>query len=63
MGRWGALTAAREVHAILFDGCSTSEFRTLTGMRELPPPVGRGDRALWLLRPDGTVARARLLTA
>jgi S-DNA-T family DNA segregation ATPase FtsK/SpoIIIE len=61
MSRWGALAAAREEHSVLFDGCSTTEFRTLTGIRELPPPVARGERALWLLGRDGTARRARVV--
>jgi S-DNA-T family DNA segregation ATPase FtsK/SpoIIIE len=63
MSRWGALAAAREEHAVLVDGCSTTEFRTLTGIRELPPPVARGERAQWLVRRDGTVARVRFAPA
>ena len=60
LARWGALGSLRETTEVLFDGCSTGEFRTLTGSRDIPPPMNRGERALWLLRPDGSVHRARL---
>ncbi|MET0989242.1 MAG: FtsK/SpoIIIE domain-containing protein [Glaciihabitans sp.] len=60
VGRWGALAALRESSDVFFDGCSTAEFRTLTGLRELPPPVGVDERTGWLLRPDGSITRATL---
>jgi S-DNA-T family DNA segregation ATPase FtsK/SpoIIIE len=57
--RWGALGALRATTSLLFDGCAPAEVRTLTRVRELPPPPGRGQRALWILRPDGELGRAR----
>jgi S-DNA-T family DNA segregation ATPase FtsK/SpoIIIE len=45
---------------VLFDGCSTAEYRALTGRRELPPPFERGERAIWLTTPAGAVLRAVL---
>ena len=58
--RWGSLSAVRATANVLFDGCSAAEFRSMTGIRDLPPPVQRGARALWLLAPDGTLCRAHL---
>ena len=58
--RWGSLSAVRSTANVLFDGCSAAEFRSMTGIRDLPPPVQRGQRALWLLTPDGTISRAHL---
>jgi S-DNA-T family DNA segregation ATPase FtsK/SpoIIIE len=58
--RWGALAALRESTDLLFDGCSVSEFRALTGSRDIPPPCERGSRPLWLLRRDGSVHRGSL---
>jgi S-DNA-T family DNA segregation ATPase FtsK/SpoIIIE len=57
---WGALAAMRQVADVVFDGCSPADYRALTRLRELPPPlVGVGDLA-WRLRADGTAARVRL---
>jgi S-DNA-T family DNA segregation ATPase FtsK/SpoIIIE len=58
--RWGALAALRETAELLFDGCSTSEFRALTGSRDIPPPCDRGSRPLWLVLRTGTVHRGAL---
>jgi S-DNA-T family DNA segregation ATPase FtsK/SpoIIIE len=58
LSRWGALAGLRETTDVLFDGCSVSEFRTLTGSRDIPPPCDRGTRSLWLLRHDGSLHRA-----
>ncbi len=57
---FGAFGALRTSAAVLFDGCSVSEFRQLTRLRDLPPP-GEG-RSLWLLEIDGTASRATLAT-
>jgi S-DNA-T family DNA segregation ATPase FtsK/SpoIIIE len=61
LARWGALGALRGSASVVFDGCSVAEFRSLSGLRELPPPP-LGHRALWVLQLDGTVHRATLDT-
>lgn len=60
--RWGVLAALRQTVDVLLDGCSVAEVRAVAGVRELPPPPGRGERALWLLRADGGIARVRNLS-
>jgi len=60
--RWGALGAARGSIPVLFEGCSVAEFRSLSGIRELPPPP-HGLRSMWILQPDGSVHRGRLGTS
>jgi S-DNA-T family DNA segregation ATPase FtsK/SpoIIIE len=58
--QWSLLGSARRNCSLLFDGCSLAELRSLTRVRELPPPFPRGERPLWLLSPDGELGRARL---
>ena len=57
---WGAIARLRSSMPVVFDGCSVADFRTLTQLRTLPPPISRGDGTVWLLTPDGKVRRARL---
>ena len=57
---WGAVMALRATHQVLVDGYPAADFRALTRLRELPPPLNPGSAALWLLAPDGGVRRARL---
>jgi S-DNA-T family DNA segregation ATPase FtsK/SpoIIIE len=56
---WGGVAALRAT-PVLFDGCSVAEFRAITRRRELPPLCAPGERAAWIVLPDGSVARARL---
>lgn len=58
--RWGALAALRPLADILFHGCTPSDFRVLTRVRDLPPPVSTAPGLCWRLEADGTVVRARL---
>jgi DNA segregation ATPase FtsK/SpoIIIE, S-DNA-T family len=60
---WILLAELRRRSGLLIDGCSLSEIRALTRVRELPPPFPRGQRPLWLLDVDGELHRARLLSA
>jgi len=57
---WGAIARLRVTVPIVFDGCSIAEFRTLTQVRTLPPPISRADGTVWVLEPSGRVSRARL---
>jgi S-DNA-T family DNA segregation ATPase FtsK/SpoIIIE len=45
---------------VLFDGCTTADFRALTRSRELPPPIADPRATGWILHPDGAVARVSL---
>lgn len=56
---WGGVAALRAT-PVLFDGCSVAEFRAITRRRELPPLCAPGERAAWIVLPDGSVSRARL---
>lgn len=60
---WSLFAGVRRTHLLLFDGCSLAELRSLSRLRELPPPFARAERALWLLPPDGEFSRARLVSA
>jgi S-DNA-T family DNA segregation ATPase FtsK/SpoIIIE len=57
---WMLLADLRRRSGLLIDGCSLSDIRALTRVRELPPPFARGQRPLWLLEIDGELRRARL---
>jgi DNA segregation ATPase FtsK/SpoIIIE, S-DNA-T family len=57
--QWSLFGSLRRSSQLVFDGCTVAEFRALTRSRSLPPPFPRGERALWLLEPDGTLTRAR----
>jgi S-DNA-T family DNA segregation ATPase FtsK/SpoIIIE len=54
---WSTFASLRSVIPAYFDGCSLSDFRSLTRRRDLPPPVEPGTSARWLLTPDGTITR------
>ncbi len=57
---WAALAALRSKVAVVFHGCSTAEFRALSGDRRLPPPLGPGSDDAWILEPDGALGRVSL---
>jgi S-DNA-T family DNA segregation ATPase FtsK/SpoIIIE len=57
---WVLLADLRRRCDLVIDGCSLSDIRALTRVRELPPPFPRGQRPLWLLDADGELHRARL---
>jgi S-DNA-T family DNA segregation ATPase FtsK/SpoIIIE len=54
---WSTFANLRGIIPVYFDGCSLSEFRSLTRRRELPPAVETGTPARWLLTPDGEITR------
>jgi S-DNA-T family DNA segregation ATPase FtsK/SpoIIIE len=60
---WSLLAQLRRESGIVFDGCTPSEIRALTRVRELPPPFDRGERPVWLLDASGDLHRARLPVA
>ncbi|MCU1505839.1 MAG: hypothetical protein JWP05_808 [Microbacteriaceae bacterium] len=55
---WGLIGSLRSTLPVIFDGCSVAEFRVLSRIRELPPPISPGSEAVWLLNPDGVPRRA-----
>lgn len=58
--QWTLLTALRGRTSLIFDGCSPAELRLLGHWRGLPPPLLAGPPRVWVLSPDGTLARATL---
>lgn len=58
--RWALLTALRPAATLVFDRCSTSEFRRLSGLRQLPPALASGRGHVWTLSPEGVSGRAAL---
>lgn len=56
--QWGLFGTLRATMPLVFAGCGTAEFRALTRLRGLPPPIAAGSDAVWLLTPDGTLERA-----
>jgi DNA segregation ATPase FtsK/SpoIIIE, S-DNA-T family len=57
---WSALERVRSTLPMLFDGCAVTEFRAITRLRTLPPPLEPGAEALWLKDAGGNVSRVRL---
>lgn len=54
---WSTFANLRSVMPVYFDGCSLSDFRSLTRRRDLPPPVEAGTPTRWLLTPNGAIIR------
>jgi S-DNA-T family DNA segregation ATPase FtsK/SpoIIIE len=57
---WGAVASLRATHQVVVDGYTAADFRGLTRLRDLPPPLNPGSPAFWLLPPEGGVRRARI---
>ena len=57
---WSALERVRSTLPMLFDGCAVAEFRAITRLRTLPPPLEPGSQTLWLKDADGNLGRVRL---
>jgi S-DNA-T family DNA segregation ATPase FtsK/SpoIIIE len=59
---WGLIGSLRSTMPVIFDGCSVSEFRVLSRIRQLPPPIspaaGPASGSVWLLGTDGVPRRA-----
>lgn len=58
--RWSLFGAMRAAGPVVFAGCSVAEFRSLTGIRQLPPPIGPEPGGGWILSRDGSVSRVQL---
>lgn len=54
---WRLTGGVKATMPILFDRCSTVEFRAISSLRQLPPPISPASGAVWMLAPDGTVGR------
>jgi S-DNA-T family DNA segregation ATPase FtsK/SpoIIIE len=59
--QWTLLAAVRARATFIFDGCSTADLRLLSHRRDLPPPLLFGRARVWVLSPDGSLARGTLL--
>ena len=57
---WSVLERVRSSLPMVFDGCAVTEFRAITRLRALPPPLEPGSDALWVKDVVGTVSRVRL---
>ena len=58
--RWGLLPRLRSRLPVLVHGCSTAEFRAVTRLAELPPPLANPRQTAWFLPCDGPVERIAL---
>jgi DNA segregation ATPase FtsK/SpoIIIE, S-DNA-T family len=57
---FGAMTSFKGRCSVLFDRCTVSEFRSVSRLRTLPPPLADPIESLWLLATDGSISRVRL---
>jgi DNA segregation ATPase FtsK/SpoIIIE, S-DNA-T family len=57
---FGAMTSFKGRCSVLFDRCTVSEFRSVSRLRTLPPPLAEPIDSLWLLAVDGSISRVRL---
>jgi S-DNA-T family DNA segregation ATPase FtsK/SpoIIIE len=65
LSNWGSIAALRATHTVVVEGCGAAEFRSITRVTELPPPLaptagGGTSAAFWALDPDGRITRATL---
>jgi len=58
--RWGAIARLHTTVPVVFDGCTVADFRAVTQLRTLPPPISRPDGTVLLLEPSGRISRVRL---
>ncbi|QEE61724.1 cell division protein [Salinibacterium sp. dk2585] len=57
---WSAFPSARVKGTVLFDRCTVSEFRLVSGQALLPPPLSARPGGAWALDSDGTTGRVQL---
>ncbi len=57
---WGALETVSTQWPVVIEGCSVSEYRSVTRSKSLPPPLENSKEYGWLLRPGLPVVRTRL---
>jgi S-DNA-T family DNA segregation ATPase FtsK/SpoIIIE len=58
--QWTLLAAVRARATLIFDGCSAADLRLLSHRRDLPPPLLLGRSRVWVVSPDGSLARGSL---
>ena len=58
--QWTLLAALRTRAVIVFEGAAFADYRSIARRRDLPPPLAAGRGHVWVLQPDGVVARASL---
>jgi S-DNA-T family DNA segregation ATPase FtsK/SpoIIIE len=57
---WSLLAAARAGGDVLFVGCTVAEFRAVTSVRTLPPPLHGSPGGAWMLHRNGELSRVQL---
>ncbi len=57
------LDLCRSGALIILEGCSVSEYRSITRSRAVPPPIEPGSANVWLVEPERMVRRATLAPA
>ena len=57
---WNGLSALRAQYPLLIEGGSIAEFRSMSRLRQLPPPLADGSASGWLVDPSGLVSRVAL---
>jgi S-DNA-T family DNA segregation ATPase FtsK/SpoIIIE len=58
--QWSLFAAARANGPVILAGCNPHDFRILTGIRQLPPPIGPEPGGAWMLTGDSVIARIQL---
>jgi S-DNA-T family DNA segregation ATPase FtsK/SpoIIIE len=56
---WALIGGLKASTPILFEGCSTTEFRAVSALRQLPPPISPQSGAVWMLAPGGEISRVQ----
>jgi len=57
---WNGLSALRAQFPLLIEGGSLAEFRSMSRLRQLPPPLANDSTTGWLVTPSGAVTRVTL---
>lgn len=57
---WSLAVAVRHRVPIVFDRCTLADYRAITGVRSLPPPLAVAGGECWLVSPGEPVRRIRL---
>lgn len=57
---WAALGAMKSLGDVVFDRCTTAEFRMVSGVTALPPPLSSAQGGGWMLARGGDLVRVQL---
>lgn len=60
LSKWSLFTALRSRKPVVFYQCTLTDFRSVTRMRALPPPLANPSKSGWLVTPDNLVSRIDL---